>query len=343
MTSTIASRRSSSPAIAPVIADAARKSAETPSGTAADMQAATPAATFTPASRSSVPAGSPFNPPRTPALLDESKARSPEQRDAMRTENTSRIGIYNDMYSGYLDRYADAVKSAPDLETVRGFGRPVSYDPEAKLPVQQRAQYDHLVDPALANQKPVHLELGARVLKEQGVELPALHAFFEGQVTRYGNGVKGRLETTDEGVKRTAMVGAGASSAMVAHGHSEVAATVWVDPSGGEKALEIEGSHGGLWGALEANNEGKIAAEGGVTAGTHDASVKAGVHIGLNAAEGNVDLAPVVGASLLGNEMNVKAGVSIQMMSPQLAKAAIDGGDFYADKAQVNAMRIMGR
>ena len=248
---------------------------------------------------------------------------------------------YTETFGSYLERYSAAVESAPSLDAVRAFGPPASYNPTMRLPVEQRKLYGDLEKPALANQIDVAKVLGKRVLEEKGVELPAVHAFFEGQLTRMGNGVKVRVEGTDEGFKTSKMIGVGLSTAPLHLGEAaeaakavgeqlahaaepahapEASVTVWTDPTGKEAAIEREAAAHGMFGSVEVDNELRLAVDGGVEVEIGDAAIKIGGHERVAPMEGTFEVAPVIGGKALGNDLTVRIGGKVQLVSPGLAK-----------------------
>lgn len=345
--------------------NASGTSTTSPLPTAVDIPArgTEPAATFEAGRSERGSSHRPFNPPPSPVLLDEQKAASPEARQAIREENTARIEAYNRAYGAYLETYAEAVRSAPNLDRVRHLGPPASYAPAERLPMAQRAQYDALHDSALATQLSVRREIGARVEQELGERSPGLYVFAEGTVKAAGNSAEVNVKLTERGAEAEHKLGVGPDAGSVSKlidDKPAVGLSGTFDPStgkfegigsihvaGADLELGSDGHHklayeNDFFGAeLE---DGKVALEAGpgvkTTAFGADAKLSGRVGSAFDAKsqsteaylKGTVELGPAF-------KLEMSAGVGLQFVSPRSVKRAITGGDFF----DVSAHRVGGR
>ena len=298
-------------------------------GDISEMSVGAPAVDAFAASKSSAPK-LPFNPPATPTLIDEKK--DPQARE----KNEAMITKYESDYAKYQQRYADAVRKAPDLETALKLGKPADFDPGLlKLPVNQRAPYDDLVGARvdLQNQRAAYEALGEKYLVATGEKhLPgSVAAIFELEVKRNGSGMKMKGEMTEQGLETKELAGAGFAS----HGNG---VTTFISPTTHDASVEVTADMDGEYGAVELAADGTQSMEFGLD--LH--GTRAGVRSGVNPGEGKVELMASVGHEIAGIEGTARGGVAITFLGEKAAKKAIDSGDVF-DPALLAAMRTVGR
>lgn len=272
----------------------------------------------------------PFNPPPSPRLTDEKWARTSEDLAKIRDENTKLIHSYNQQYEAYLQTYVAGVESAPDLDRVRAFGPPVSYEPAASLPVSQRAHYDALQSPRLANQRSVHEAIGERVLEEAGEKVPGFYAFFEGKVGLMGQAAKERFELHDDGSTKAKTTLQYSVKSPVATPVGTPKLTVSVDPETQKTRVAASSkiSAGAGFVNIEADDHGKLAVDYGVGKKieafgmANEAAVSTGSSWDPSTAraevnvKGNIKVADV--------EAEVKVGAGAQLLTKEYVKKVID-------------------
>ncbi len=319
----------------------ATTSASAPTTTIEPVPSPPPAAATFAAAHKTRPA--PFAPPPSPKLIDERTVASPADRQRVPDQNRELIQGYNKQYSAYLETYKAGVDSAPTLERIRHFAAPVSYAPAASLPVEQRARYDDLLKPALANQKIVHETIGARVLTQSGVKLPGAYAFAEVKTTLLGNGVSGRVMSEGDSVKLTGSTQVGLHSKAI---EPELAAfgselgvgiTLNIDAVTGEVTKALKANAGAFGIELDAN--GKMTTEGGIKLGKH-AELKAGSS--YDGKERRAEVFGKAGVKLGELELEATAGVGVQFLTTEYVKQVIDSKGFFDDD-KILALRSGGR
>lgn len=329
---------------------------------AAGRQALEPAATFD-GVRTGRSAHRPFGPPPSPVLLEEPRGASAEMREKIREENSARIQAYNTAFDGYLHAYADGVHHAHDLEQIRRIGPPVPYAPVDNLPVAQRAAYDDLHQPGLAQHKEVREAIGERIAASLGERPVGVYGFFEGKVAVAGQSAEGRVEVSGHGADAETRVGFGQDASSISRlvgGAPAAGLSGKLDPNSGDvevfgslhaAGFEAEiGPHGKHKVAYEnpelavGLEDGKIWLEAGPGMKAHafgqEAELSARTGSSYDAqtqraelyAKAKVELGPVV-------EVEGSGGVGLQLASPRAIQRAITSDDFFA----VNAQRVGGR
>lgn len=299
----------------------------------------TPAATFEGASAPK--RWMPFNPPPAPKLIDESKTRSPEAKQDIREKNAARVEAYNVAYAAYLERYAEGVKSAPSLERVHHFGPPSSYAPTDNLPPSQRARYDELHEPRLAQQKVAYEALGDRVAKALGERDPGFYVFVEGKVSFMGQAYELRGDNAEGDFKASHALQFGVDNHFVDNDEVPgVAITESIDPVTKEMKTQLSVELAGV--EVEADTDGRIAMGYGVGGKVGDAEGKLGGGSSYDAKQGRTEVY-LKGELELGDAgVEGKAGVGFQFVSKEQVKRAIDSRTGFFDLS-IAALRSGGR
>jgi hypothetical protein len=301
-----------------------------------------PAATFEPA-RSAAPKRLPFQPPASPALVDEDKATSWQERKAIRAHNQESIKAYNKEYATYLETYAQAVMSAPNLNRVHHFGEPAPYAPDAGLPASQRAAYGSLHDPKLAVQRVAYDAIGERVARARGEKDPGFYLFAEGKLKVRGQSYAGRIDNAEGELKAKQALSLGVTEKdTVKLDGTEYARSVGmsqsIDLETGKSKTQVSVNVGGL--EVDANSDGKLGI--GYSVGLDNAKVGAGSSYDPKNARTEVHVK--AGVELSSDvKLEGKVGVGFQFLSPEQVERAIDPTSRGFFDADVAALRVGGR
>lgn len=287
-------------------------------------------------SRARTTQGRPFNPPPSPVLLDETRAKGSDGAELARQMNAERITAYNREYDAYLQRFSAAVDTAPSLEAARAFGKPAPYEPITRLPVSQRGQYDHqLASPSMQNQATVYEAMTRLERKLAGKEMPGVYAFAEGSVSVMGQGIKGRVDGTSEGVKGETAFVYGAGTDMLKDPEllsyegveGAIGVSTEVDPSTGEAVHTVSVDAGAF--GVEADSHGRVAYTVGrdakLSAFDTEASAKGKIGSAYDGEKARTELFATAGAEIgdaLAFEVTVGAGA--QLLSKEYVRDVID-------------------
>lgn len=298
-------------------------------------------ATFEPATAAKKTA--PFNPPSPPQLRNEDEAMSGMDRERIHDHNESLIKNYNKAYGAYLETYVEGVEAAPNLDRIRAFGPPVSYEPVRSLPISQQRTYGHLLKTHLDSNIDVHEAIGERVLKESGHKLPGGYTFFETKVGFMGQSVKERVEWKDGDSKRKTSLGYSVSS-PVETPIGKPKLQVNIDPETGKAKTEFSTKIGNTGIALDTG--GKITSEFGGKVGGSAFGEEASLSVaGFQSFDGGARRAEVgvKAAGKLGElEGELKLGAGFQFLTEELVADALDAKDegFFDDEAARNAAKV---
>jgi hypothetical protein len=219
-----------------------------------------------------------FHPPGRPPMLVNDRSLPVSVRDAIHEHNQGMYSRYSERYSGYLNRYCDAVHRARTGEEIRNLGRPLqiegAYEPglqagdpeydryisswgETYTPSTQAA-YEAISDRMhdLTNRR----RPGSFWLSGE-VELGASRRIGD---VEFEAGIQGRAEVSDYGATRTTTQ-AGAEVSLPNHGvqiGGETGETITTMPHGVEHRSGIEpGASFGLesrGNSIEIENDGTV-------------------------------------------------------------------------------------